>query len=151
MPKNNRVRKSLSLRLQPYEGTPLAEVADYLNSLDREEATRKIGEILVMAFLPYARCSQTELCPSQSDKSTSNKLNSAFLIARDMADKHFGVMALALGLDAVYAVSTPLTLAGGSGLKPELSEKEVSDETDEHDASLIEGKVTATEIGKLFG
>ena len=54
MPKTKRVRKSLSLRLQPYEGTPLAEVADYLNSLDKEEATRRIGEILVMAFLPYA-------------------------------------------------------------------------------------------------
>jgi hypothetical protein len=142
MPKNNRVRKSLSLRLQPYEGTPLAEVVDYLNSLDKEEATRKIGEILVMAFLPYARL--------EGDKSTSNKLNSAFLIARDMADKHFGVMALALGLDAVYAVATPLTLAGG-GLKPEVSEEEVSDETEERDSGLIEGKVRATEIGKLFG
>lgn len=29
-----RARKSLSLRLQPYEGTPLAEIASYLNSLD---------------------------------------------------------------------------------------------------------------------
>lgn len=140
MPKNNRVRKSLSLRLQPYEGTPLAEVADYLNSLDKEEATRKIGEILVMAFLPYARL--------ETNKPTSNKLNSAFLIARDMADKHFGVMALALGLDAVYAVSTPLTFAGG-GLKPGTDGEEVSNE--DEDSSLIEGKVTATEIGKLFG
>jgi hypothetical protein len=150
MPKNNRVRKSLSLRFQPYEGTPLAEVADYLNGLDKEEATRKIGEILVMAFLPYARSSQTGLCPSQGDKSTSNKLISAFLIARDMADKHFGVMALALGLDAVYAVATPLTLAGGS-LKSGVAGEEVSDEVEEEDSSLIEGKVTATEIGKLFG
>ncbi len=142
MSKNNRVRKSLSFRLQPYEGTPLAEVADYLNGLDKEEATRKIGEILVMAFLPYARL--------EGDKSTSNKLNSAFLIARDMADKHFGVMALALGLDAVYAVAPPLTLAGGS-LKSEMVEEEVSNEIEEEDSSLIEGKVTATEIGKLFG
>ncbi|AFZ04517.1 hypothetical protein [Calothrix sp. PCC 6303] len=136
MPKNNRVRKSLSFRLQPYEGTPLAEVADYLNGLDKEEATRKIGEILVMAFLPYARL--------EANKPTSNKLSSTFLIARDMADKHFGVMALALGLDAVYAVATPLTIAGGSL-------KEVSNQVEEEDSSLIEGKVTATEIGKLFG
>jgi hypothetical protein len=128
------------LRLQPYEGTPLAEVADYLNGLDKEEATRKIGEILVMAFLPYARL--------EGDKSTSNKLNSAFLIARDMADKHFGVMALALGLDAVYAVATPIA---GASLNPQIGEEEVSDETEEIDSSLIEGKVTATEIGKLFG
>jgi hypothetical protein len=142
MSKNNRVRKSLSLRLQPYEGTPLAEVADYLNGLDKEEATRKIGEILVMAFLPYARL--------EANKPTSNKLNSAFLIARDMADKHFGVMALALGLDAVYAVATPLTIAGGS-LKSEVAGEEVSDEVEEEDSSLIEGKVRATEIGKLFG
>jgi hypothetical protein len=59
-------------------------------------------------------------------------------------------MALALGLDAVYAVATPLTIAGGS-LKSEVAGEKVSDEVEEEDSILIEGKVTATEIGKLFG
>jgi hypothetical protein len=58
MPKINKLRNSLSLRLQPYEGTPLYDVVDYLNNLDKEEATRVIGEILVMTFLPYARASK---------------------------------------------------------------------------------------------
>jgi hypothetical protein len=146
MPKTKRVRKSLSLRLQPYEGTPLAEVADYLNSLDKEEATRRIGEILVMAFLPYASFRNAECKP--------DTLRSAFLIARDMADKHFGIMALALGLDAVYAVATPIVSTGGNGvdnLNSQVNKEESLLEVEAQNSSLIEGKATATEIGKLFG
>ena len=145
MPKTKRVRKSLSLRLQPYEGTPLAEVADYLNSLDKEEATRRIGEILVMAFLPYASKGNAEC--------KTDKLRSTFLIARDMADKHFGIMALALGLDAVYAVATPIVSTGGNGvdMKSQANKEELPHEVEAINSSLIEGVATATEIGKLFG
>jgi hypothetical protein len=145
MPKTKRVRKSLSLRLQPYEDTPLAEVADYLNSLDKEEATRRIGEILVMAFLPYAS--------KGNGHCNTDKLRSAFLIARDMADKHFGIMALALGLDAVYAVATPIVSTGGNGvdMKSQVNKEESTLEVEAINSSLIEGVATATEIGKLFG
>lgn len=145
MPKTKRLRKSLSLRLQPYEGTPLASVADYLNSLDKEEATRRIGEILVMAFLPYAL--------SYNGQCNTDKLRSAFLIARDMADKHFGIMALALGLDAVYAVATPIVSTGGNGvdMNSQVNKEESLLEVEAINSSLIEGKATATEIGKLFG
>ncbi len=138
MSKNRRARNSLSMRLQPYEGTPLYEVADYLNSLDKEEATRRIGEILVMAFLPYAR--------NNGDKSTSSQLSSAFLIARDMADKHFGVMALALGLDAGYVVTT---IANGNGHKMVVEDKD-EDKPLDNNSSLICGQVTAAEISQLF-
>ena len=54
---SKRKRVSLSVRLQPYEGTLLAEVASWLNSLEREEASRLISEAIVMAYLPYARSS----------------------------------------------------------------------------------------------
>jgi hypothetical protein len=50
-----RGRKSLSLRLQPYEGTLLAEVIDYLNTLDKDEMNRQIAEILIISMLPLAR------------------------------------------------------------------------------------------------
>ncbi len=53
MSKKSRV--SLSVRLQPYSGTLLAEVASWLNSLERDEANRLIAEALIMAYLPYAR------------------------------------------------------------------------------------------------
>ena len=52
---NKRGRKNLSLRLQPYEGTLLAEVVDYLNTLDKEEVNRRVTEILTISLLPLAR------------------------------------------------------------------------------------------------
>jgi hypothetical protein len=51
-------RKSLSIRLQPYEGTPMAEVADYLNGLDAGTMQRKIEDLLVLGLLSYARLEQ---------------------------------------------------------------------------------------------
>ena len=55
-----KARKSLSLRLQPYQGTVLAEVVDYLNSLERDELSQQVGMALIMCFLPLARRSQRE-------------------------------------------------------------------------------------------
>jgi len=55
MPVNKKQRKNYALRLQPYEGSLLGEVVDYLNGLDRDEANRQIAEILTIAFLPLAR------------------------------------------------------------------------------------------------
>jgi hypothetical protein len=52
---SKRGRKNLSLRLQPYEGTLLAEVVDYLNTLDKEEVNRRVAEILTISLLPLAR------------------------------------------------------------------------------------------------
>ena len=52
---SKRGRKNLSLRLQPYEGTLLAEVVDYLNTLDKEEVNRRVTEILTISLLPLAR------------------------------------------------------------------------------------------------
>ena len=63
--KDKTARASFSLRLQPYEGSLLAEVVNYLNSLDRAEANRRVEGVLVMAMLAQARlydpaCSETE-------------------------------------------------------------------------------------------
>jgi hypothetical protein len=44
----------LSLHLQPYEGEPMAEVVDYLNSLSKEEVNHKVSDILVAALLHLA-------------------------------------------------------------------------------------------------
>jgi hypothetical protein len=51
-------RESLSIRLQPYCTQPLGEVANYLNSLEKSESCRIVGEVLVMCLLPYARAQQ---------------------------------------------------------------------------------------------
>ena len=48
-------RVSLSTRLQPYSGTLLAEVVDWLNSHENDEKNNLIADAVVMAYLPYAR------------------------------------------------------------------------------------------------
>jgi hypothetical protein len=48
-------RKNLTLRLQPYEGTVLGEVVDYLNELDKDDVNRRVAEILTICLLPLAR------------------------------------------------------------------------------------------------
>jgi hypothetical protein len=52
---NKRKRVSLSTRLQPYSGTLLAEVIDWLNSHENDEKNNLIADAVVMAYLPYAR------------------------------------------------------------------------------------------------
>jgi len=150
--KASRVRKSLSLpRFTPDEGTPLALVADYLNGLEKEEMPKLVREMLVMCLLPLAKhhCGQF----------TQKQVRDAYLIARRMAENHFGIMAIELGLDAsVYAyVPQPLSVAtvvdgnGGNGsmLSPAASVEQ--EESTLYDSSLIPGQVEAGFMGSLFG
>lgn len=51
--KNERV--SFSLRLQPYTGSLMAEIVNWLNLLERDEAKKKIEAALIMAYLPLAK------------------------------------------------------------------------------------------------
>lgn len=51
-------RVSLSIRLQPYSGTLLAEVVEWLNEHENDEKNNLIASAVVMAYLPYARASQ---------------------------------------------------------------------------------------------
>jgi hypothetical protein len=90
----NRVRKkrkSLSLRLQPYEGDLLAEVVDYLNSLPKDEVNRKVADILVAALLPIARYHSGEYTPEQ--------LRIACWEAQDSLNKHGSNMRFAMSVE----------------------------------------------------
>ena len=55
---SKRKRVSLSTRLQPYSGTLLAEVVEWLNEHQNDEKNNLIADAVVMAYLPYARASQ---------------------------------------------------------------------------------------------
>ncbi|MEM7761335.1 MAG: hypothetical protein AAF298_24880 [Cyanobacteria bacterium P01_A01_bin.40] len=55
---SKRKRVSLSTRLQPYSGTLVAEVVEWLNEHDNSEKNDLIAKAVVMAYLPYARASQ---------------------------------------------------------------------------------------------
>lgn len=140
MPK--RRRKSLSLRLQPYEGTPLAEVADYLNSLDRQEANQKAADVLAF-FLPYARKDSGE---------SDEEVERAYWSAYAAIEKLFYLMAQELRVKlpqpqvnpAGYMMAVPTPVNGHDGTS-------VSEPFDKKPSPQIQGKATAAEVDVLFG
>lgn len=147
-----KLRKSLSLpRFQPMADTPLAMIADYFNSLEATEAKKLLEEMLVMYFLPRAQyklggCSQQQLTNS-------------YLISRRMAESHFGIMALELGLDAsVYGcVSVPFSAASSQsnsthGDSPNASPEAPSavEQPEDHPKSLIAGEASVDFMDQLF-
>lgn len=152
MTRAKKLRKSLSLpRFQPMENTPLAVVADYLNSLEVTVAKRLLEEMLVMYFLPRAQyklggCSQQQLTNS-------------YLISRRMAESHFGIMALELGLDAsVYScVSVPLNQAPaplndtpGDSQKLSAETPSTVEQAETPHSSLIAGEESVDLMDQLF-
>ena len=153
MTRAKKLRKSLSLpRFQPMENTPLAFVADYLNSLEVTVAKRLLEEMLVMYFLPRAQyklggCSQQQLTNS-------------YLISRRMAESHFGIMALELGLPAsVYScVSVPLNAASAPQLDTPGDSQKLSaltpstvEQAETPHSSLIAGEESVDFMDQLFG
>lgn len=72
-------RVSLSIRLQPYTGTLLAEVVEWLNDHENDEKNSLIADAVVMAYLPYARASKDAL-PSELERCCWETQN--------MLDKH---------------------------------------------------------------
>lgn len=144
-------RKSLSLpRFQPIEGTPMAVIADYLNSLEATEAKKLLEEMLVMYFLPRAQSRLGGVSPQQ--------VRCSYLISRRMAESHFGIMALELGLDAEVYAYVPLPFAAavdGNGshgaVVQEIPELEGQEEDDDEDSSLIPGELKTGFLDNLFG
>ena len=97
---------------------------------------------------------------TKSGQNTQKQVREAYLIARRMAENHFGIMAVELGLDAsVYAyvpqpLSVPTTVNGNGGSGSTRSpDVEVSREesAESEDSSLIPGQVEAGFMGNLFG
>lgn len=149
-----RQRKSLSLRLQPYARTPLAEVVDYLNSLEKEEANKKVGDILIMCLLPYARAHS-----SNSGKSgTSEELRMTCLESCDAMDKHASTMRQALRVEqpqfSSYYRVTPVS-SNGQQVRPSVSEvsesgEEPDSKTEENPSTLIQDKGSIEAVDSLF-
>lgn len=153
MVKRVRVRKSLSIRLQPYEGVPLAEVVDYLNSLSKEEASRRVGEVLTMCLLPYAR--YRALGGDYSDE----RRRSDVWESQDAMNKHGSCMRLALGVEQLqFLCSRPMveqevglpTVANGRAMLGSVNEVDDS-ESEFKPKSLIDGKATNSDINAIFG
>ncbi|MBD2616249.1 hypothetical protein H6G94_34255 [Nostoc punctiforme FACHB-252] len=154
MNQSKKKRKSLSLRLQPYEGDVLAEVVDYLNSLPKDEAQRKVADILVAAFLPVARF--------QSGNFTREQIRFACWEAQDSLNKHGSYMRLALSVEQpqfvlsppnltapapVVAVNAPIYNSSAS----ESPAGEVSDPDSDRPATLVQGQASSQEVDAIFG
>lgn len=154
MSRTRRKRVSLSLRLQPYEGDPMAEVVDYLNSLPKDEVNRKVADILVAALLPYARY--------HNGKYTQEQLRFACWEAQDCLNKHGSNMRLAMSVEQPQFV-LPNQVMPQSGVmvnpNPLNHQNSAADKQNtEADANvakrpttLIPGQVSSLDLNTIFG
>ncbi|MHC5713167.1 MAG: hypothetical protein ACYTX0_13665 [Nostoc sp.] len=154
MSRTRRKRVSLSLRLQPYEGDPMAEVVDYLNSLPKDEVNRKVADILVATLLPYARY--------HSGKYTQEQLRFACWEAQDSLNKHGSNMRLALGVEQPQFV-LPNQVMPQSGVMVNANAPDYNSKTTlventlqeaEHKGrptSMVQGKASSQDLDSIFG
>ncbi|MDJ0571767.1 MAG: hypothetical protein QNJ53_22365 [Pleurocapsa sp. MO_192.B19] len=131
-------RVSLSTRLQPYSGTLLAEVVEWLNEHQNDEKNNLIAEAVIMAYLPYARASQGV---------SNTEIERCCWETQNMLDKHGFNLRQSLQVSqpqwhsAVMrrAVSTPSSILEPDG-KGELPQLDEEDESDLVPSSLIAGE-----------
>ncbi|MEO0838442.1 MAG: hypothetical protein AAF063_06010 [Cyanobacteria bacterium J06643_5] len=146
-------RYSLSLRLQPYEGDLMAEVADYLNGLPKDEMNRKVADILVAAFLPVAR--------HESGNYTQEQLRFACWESQDCLNKHGSNTRLALGVEQPqfmlpsYAQSHAVQHLTNNNMnvsngRPSSEELSVETPTIQSN-NLLESKASQASMDNLFG
>ena len=162
--KDKSARASFSLRLQPYDGSLLAEVVNYLNSLDRAEANRRVEGVLVMAMLAQARlydpaCSETER-------------RRCCIEACDALEKHASMLRQLVGVEMpMHPVIQPYAIGrieqamnqagvhqgpGDDGAGDELSAAADFDEDDEDEVTSapkakINAIAAADDVNALFG
>jgi len=152
MNQSKKKRLSLTMRLQPYEGDVLAEVVNYLNSLPKDEAQRKVADILVAAFLPVARFKSGNFTPEQ--------IRFACWEAQDSLNKHGSYMRLALGVEQPQFVASqpilaaPVVTVNAPAYKSDALESPELDSkaTDSiRPASIVQGQASSLELDAIFG
>lgn len=148
-------RPSFSLRLQPYEGSLLAEVVQYLNSLDRAEAQRRVENVLVMALLSQARLYDESCSPQERRR--------CCIESCDALEKHASNLRQLIGVEAspaMRAVALPYEVATGANgdmaaRQVMRSSDEGEDEEDESDVAppkaKLNAKVAPDQVDALFG
>jgi hypothetical protein len=153
--KVTRKRVSLSLRLQPYEGDPIAEVTDYLNSLSKDVANRKVADILVAALLPLARY--------VAGTYTQEQLRFACWESQDAMNKHGTTMRFAMGVEQPQfvhdkQVAPTSTVAPNANPAPVNALINSTFDDDEGESkmvgrpnALIQGKASSSDVDSLFG
>ena len=130
--------KTFTARLQAEQGTPLAEIIDYLNARSRADANRKVAETLLMCLLPLAR---------QLNEYDSEKLRITCLEACDALGKHASYLRQALMVPQPQLESSQRTLAEEQS-PIDSPETEISSENQY--VPLIESKASAAQVEQLF-
>lgn len=148
MSKKSRV--SLSVRLQPYAGTLLAEVASWLNSQERDEVNRLIAEAIIMAYLPYARA---------ATGADQTEIERCCWETQDMLDKHGFNLRQALRVSQPQwqtnyripsVVGFPSRLET-VGTKDEIVSESVESSESNAPQSQIEGEGNVSDLDAIFG
>ena len=143
---NKKSRVSLSVRLQPYSGTLLAEVASWLNSLERDEVNRLIAEAIIMAYLPYARA---------ATGADQTEIERCCWETQDMLDKHGFNLRQALRISQPqwqpnYMMPFPSRLQT-VGTKDEIVSDSVESSESNAPQSQIEGEGNVSDLDAIFG
>jgi hypothetical protein len=142
-----RKRISLSLRLQPYSGTLMAEVASWLNSVERDEAKRLVEAALIMAYLPYARAERG---------ADSIEIERCCWETQDLLDKHGFNLRQALQVPQPqwrgHETQTQALVAAQSSELPVSADSTAEDEMElDSPSSQIEGQGSYSDVDALFG
>ena len=154
-------RSSFSLRLQPYQGSLLAEVVQYLNALERSDAMRQVENVLVMALLAQARL--------YDEGRSAEERRRCCIEACDALDKHASMLRQLVGVERPVplgvvpyetgAIAQPHMTAHPVVAQVESDDFDEADEDDEDDEnhggwppkSRISGHASADEVNSLFG
>ena len=126
---SERKRVSLSTRLQPYSGTLLAEVVEWLNSHENDEKNNLIAEAVVMAYLPYARASQSV---------SNTEIERCCWETQNMLDKHGFNLRQSLQVSQPQWHSTVMSsVVAQNGLNGRYTDSNSNHKLDEDDEELI--------------
>ena len=134
---SKRKRVSLSTRLQPYSGTLLAEVVEWLNEHENDEKNNLIADAVVMAYLPYARA-RRGVSPTEIERCCWETQN--------MLDKHGFNLRQSLQVSQPHwhsAVVPTVVSASGTTTQSEKDDKNSPQELEDEDlapSSLIAGE-----------
>jgi hypothetical protein len=132
----------------------MAEVADYLNSLPKDEVKRKVADILVAALLPYARF--------VSGNYTSEQLRFACWESQDCLNKHGSNMRLAMGVEQpqfvlphqvmpLESVTVNAKTVAYNGKTTKQEDITVEGEQKKRPTSMVQGKASSQDLDNIFG
>lgn len=148
MTKAKPARASFSLRLQPYEGSLLSEVVQYLNSLDRAEAQRRVESVLVMALLTQARL--------YDDSCSAEERRRCCLESCDALEKHASTLRQLVGVEMTVGRSVvqpyEMTPRSDRAMAAQIRDEDDEDDTNQPlPKARLNTKVAPADVDALFG